>query len=84
MPIVLAGSAVWESADAKRIVLTDVRPNAAGQLDLSLHAFDGLRVFPSMVKLESVPDPTGRDPINHIRLYAPGPIPRVTLVWEHP
>jgi hypothetical protein len=75
---------VWESADARRVVLTDVRPNAAGEIDLSLHAFEGLRVFPSLVKLESVLDPTGRDPIHHIRLRAPGPIPRVTIVWERP
>ncbi|MBN9120580.1 MAG: hypothetical protein J0I06_15745, partial [Planctomycetes bacterium] len=81
---VLSGSAVWESADARRIVLTDVRPNADGVIDLSLHAFEGLRVFPSLVKLESLLDPTGRDPIHHIRLRAPGPVPRVTLMWEHP
>jgi hypothetical protein len=81
---VLSGSAVWESADARRIVLTDVRPNADGEVHLSLHAFEGLRVYPSLVKLESLHDPTGRDPIHHIRLRAPGPIPRVTLVWEHP
>ncbi len=81
---VLSGRAVWESADAQRIVLTNVQPNAEGWIDLSLHEFQDLRVFPSLVKLGAVPDPTGRDPINHIRLYAPGPIPRVTLVWEHP
>jgi hypothetical protein len=83
---ILSGSAVWESADTKRIVLTDVRPDAEGKVDLSLHAFQGLRVFPSLVKLDSVqdPSPTGGDPINHIRLYLPGPVPRVTLVWEHP
>ena len=82
---VLSGSAVWESADAKRIVLTDVRStDAKGWVDLSLHEFQGLRVYPSYVRLESVPDPTGRDPINHIRLITPGPVPRVTIVWEHP
>ena len=81
---VLSGSAVWESADAKRIVLTDVRPNADGVIVLSLHAFEGLRVFPSYVKLETQSDPPIRDPIDHIRLRTPGPVPRVTLVWEHP
>jgi hypothetical protein len=81
---VLSGSAVWESADAKRIVLTDVRPNADGEVHLSLHAFEGLRAYPSYVRLESLPDPTGRDPIHHIRLRMPGPVPRITLVWEHP
>jgi hypothetical protein len=81
---VLSGHAVWDSADAKRVVLTDVRPNADGEIHLSLHAFEGLRAYPSYVKLESLHDPTGRDPIHHIRLRTPGPVPRVTLVWEHP
>ncbi|MBP3959155.1 hypothetical protein J8F10_28250 [Gemmata sp. G18] len=81
---VLKGYAVWTSADAQRIVLTDVRPNADGYVDLSLHVFEGLRVYPSYVKIDSFPDPTGRDPINHIRLRTPGPVPRITLVWEHP
>ncbi len=81
---ILSGSAVWESANAKRIVLTDVKPNADGEVHLSLHAFEGLRVYPSYVKVEKLHDPTGRDPIQHIRLRTPGPVPRVTLVWEHP
>jgi hypothetical protein len=81
---VLDGRAVWESADAKRVVLTDVRPNADGEVHLSLHAFEGLRVYPSYVTLAPLPDPTGRDPVHHIRLRTPGPVPRVVLVWEHP
>lgn len=81
---VLSGQAVWESADAKRVVLTDVRPNADGEIHLSLHAFEGLRVYPSYVQLHPLPDPTGRDPIHHIRLRTPAPVPRLTLVWEHP
>ncbi len=80
---ILSGSANWESADSKRIVLTDVRPNAEGEIHLSLHAFEGLRVYPSYVKIHPLPDPTGRDPIHHIRLRTPGPVPRLTLVWEH-
>ncbi len=79
---ILSGHAVWESADTRRIVLTDVRPDEQGQIDLSLHAFEGLRVYPSYVRLETLKDAT--DPIGHIRLRTPGPIPRVTLVWEHP
>ena len=63
---------------------TDVRPNADGVVVLSLHAFEGLRVYPSYVKLETQSDPPVRDPIDHIRLRTPGPVPRVTLVWEHP
>ncbi len=81
---VLSGRAVWESADSKRIVLSDVYPNADGEIHLSLHAFEGLRVYPSYVRLDPLPDPTGRDPVHHIRLRTPGPVPRVTLVWEHP
>lgn len=81
---VLSGSAVWESADAKRIVLTDVQPDADGVVVLSLHAFEGLRVYPSYVKLETQSDPPVHDPIDHIRLRTPGVVPRLTLVWEHP
>lgn len=82
---VLSGEATWESADAKRVVLTDVRPDAFGNVDLSLHHFgDGqLRPYPTYVTLEKFPDPTGRDPVDHIRLRVPGPVPRVVIVWEH-
>jgi hypothetical protein len=79
---ILSGHATWESADTARIVLTDVRPNADGHVVLSLHAFEGLRVYPSYVRLDTVKDTA--DPIGHIRLHTPGPVPRVTLVWEHP
>lgn len=81
---VLSGSAQWESADARRIVLTDVRPDPEGYVLLSLHWFEELRVYPSYVKMDGLRDPTGRDPIHHIRLKTPGPVPRLTLVWEHP
>jgi hypothetical protein len=81
---VLSGSATWESADARRIVLTNVVPNAEGQVELSLHWLAGLRVSPSYVRVESMLDPTGRDPVHHVRLLIPGPVPRVTLVWENP
>jgi hypothetical protein len=79
---VLSGTATWAAADARRVVLTDVVPDAEGNIDLSLHAFEGLRVYPSYVRLETIKDPA--DPIGHIRLKTPGPVPRVTLVWEHP
>jgi hypothetical protein len=81
---VLSGQAVWESADAKRIVLTDVRPDPEGYVELSLHQFEGLRVYPSYVQLQTKSDPVVRPPIDHIRLKIPGPVPRITLVWEHP
>jgi hypothetical protein len=81
---ILSGSAKWESADARRVTLTDVVPNSDGEVQLSLHNLEGLRVFPSYVRVEPMPDPTGRDPVHHVRLRLPGPIPRVTLVWENP
>jgi hypothetical protein len=81
---VLSGSAVWESADARRIVLTEVQPDASGCVLLSLHSFEGLRVYPSYVKLDAQSNPPLGDPIDHIRLRIPGRVPRVTLVWEHP
>lgn len=81
---VLSGTATWESADVRRITLTNVAPNADGVVELSLHTLDGLRVFPSYVRIEPNKDPTGRDPIDHIRLRMPGPVPRITLVWENP
>lgn len=81
---VLAGAATWESADARRIVLTDVVPNADGEVQLSLHWIEPLRVFPGYVFVEPMPDPTGRDPVHHIRLRVPGRTPRVTLTWEAP
>jgi hypothetical protein len=89
---VLAGTAKWESASPTRIALTDVIPDADGKVDLSLHVSPGLRVYPSYIRIhhpddparDTAPDPTGRDPINHVRLRVPGPVPRITLVWENP
>lgn len=81
---VLAGQAHWEWADTRRVTLTNVVPNADGEVQLSLHGLEGLRVFPSYVRIEPMPDPTGRDPVHHVRLQLPGPVPRVTLVWENP
>lgn len=81
---ILSGSARWETATPRRIVLTHVLPGPEGDVQLSLHMLEGLRVSPSYVRLERLPDPTGRDPIDHIRLSLPGPVPRVTLTWEAP
>ena len=90
---ILSGSGTWEEAGPLRISLTDVVPNAQGYVELSLHDQDGLRVYPSYVTIKDsgpdgmkpgAKDPTGRDPINHVRLRMPGPVPRLTLVWENP
>ena len=62
--------------------MTDVVPDANGEVWLSLHNLEGMRVYPSYIRIESLPDP--RDPISHVKLRMPGPVPRVTLVWENP
>ena len=59
---ILSGSAKWEVVDARRIVLTDVQPDARGYLDLSLHEFEGLRVYPSYVQLDKFSEPHLGDP----------------------
>ncbi|MCS6865509.1 MAG: hypothetical protein RMJ56_14955 [Gemmataceae bacterium] len=81
---ILSGQAHWQSADSRRIVLTDVRPDAEGYVVLSLHAFEGLRVYPSYVQLQSQSEPTIQPAIDHIRLKTHGPVPRITLRWEQP
>ena len=89
---ILNGSAVWEDAGPNRVTLTNVVPDSEGKIDLSLHHVQGWRAYPSYIRLshpsdpaqDTAPDPTGRDPINHVRLRMPGPVPRVTLVWEGP
>ena len=81
---ILSGTATWESADTRRIVLTDVVPDAEGQVHLSLHHLEGLRASPSYVQVQPLQDPTGRDPVHQVRLLIPGPVPRVTLMWENP
>jgi hypothetical protein len=81
---VLAGSATWESADTRRVVLTNVTPGGEGEVHLSLHMQDGLRVSPSYVQIEPLQDLSVRDPIPLVRLRMPGPVPRITLTWESP
>ena len=81
---VLSGSAKWEQATPRRVVLTDVHPDEAGGVVLSLHTEEGLRVYPSYIQLDPNEDPAMHDPIKLVRLRLHGPVPRVTLVWEHP
>ncbi|MBN9519285.1 hypothetical protein J0H58_12305 [bacterium] len=87
---VLSGSAVWEGAAPNRITLTNVVPDRDGYVTLSLHSVDGLRVYPTYIlrshgdDSEKDPAAVGADPVNHVRLRVPGPVPRVTLVWENP
>ncbi len=65
-------------------MLTDIRPDADGYIVLSLHTFEGLRVYPSYIQLDTQSNPVQRDPVDHIRLKILGPVPRLTLVWERP
>ena len=77
-------AATWESANTRRVILTNVVPDSDGEVQLSLHMLEGLRVSPSYIRVEPLPDPTGRDPVHHVRLRMPGPVPRLTLMWENP
>jgi hypothetical protein len=81
---VLKGSAKWESAATNRITLTDVAPDAEGCVALSLHQQDGLRVYPTYIRIDPRGAEDPADPLKLVRLLVPGPVPRVTLVWENP
>jgi hypothetical protein len=79
---VLTGSATWERADRRKVVLTDVVPNEAGEVVLSLHFQPGVRVSPTVVFADG--DKDLFDPIPMVKLRTPGPVSRVTLTWENP
>ncbi len=80
---VLKGSAKWESTASNRITLTDVVPDANGEVYLSLHhPVTGLRVYPSYIVIEPAKDTS--DPMSHVCLRPHGPVSRVTIVWENP
>ncbi len=79
---VLSGAAQWQSADLHRIVLTQVQPNAHGEVQLSMHWWPQLRVAPSYVRIERLPEPTGRAAVDHVRLLLPGPVPHLVITWE--
>jgi hypothetical protein len=65
--------------EPQRVVLTDVVPED-GVVVVSLHYHHGWRVRPGWVDVEREPDPY--DPIPFLRLRMPGPVARVTLVWD--
>ncbi|MBL8868083.1 MAG: hypothetical protein KF873_04715 [Gemmataceae bacterium] len=89
---VLVGSANWDHADRRKIVLTDVVPVDAPNPDggpvpvkvvgLSLHYQAGLRAGPGVISIERDPDPY--DPIPMLRLRVTGPLSRVVISWENP
>ena len=76
------GTGNWDQADRKRIVLTNVVPDANGIVSLSLHFQEGMRITPPSVILEPEKDPF--DPTPMIRLRMAGPVSRVTIVWQNP
>jgi hypothetical protein len=81
---ILGGSAKWESSGPNRITLTDVVPDANGEVCISLHhpPSGTLRTYPSYVSFES--KKSEADPWGHVSLRPHGPVPRITLVWENP
>jgi hypothetical protein len=77
---VLIGSAQWLRADSECISLGDVTPKN-GQVLLSLHYQEGMRVTPSRVRLERAE--TLSDPIDFVRLVIPDRhVARVTITWD--
>jgi hypothetical protein len=80
---ILKGTATWQSANTRRIILTNVVPDG-GEVWLSLHMLEGLLVSPSYIHVEALHDPTGRDPVHHVRLLIPSPVPIIILTWENP
>ncbi len=79
---ILSGTATLERADRRKIVLTDVTPNEAGEVVLSFHYQPGFRIIPSMLHIEG--DKELFDPIPMTKLRLPGPVSRVVLVWDNP
>lgn len=88
---ILAGSAKWEQADRRKVVLTDVMPADAPHPDggplpakvivLSLHHQPGLRINPNIVIVER--DPCPHDPIPMLRLRMTAPLSRIVISWEN-
>ena len=79
----LSGTGTVDRADRTKIVLTNVVPDADGEVTLSVHHQPGLRIAPSNVVL------TGStkdlfDPIGWLKLRVPGPTTRVVIAWDEP
>ncbi len=80
LSFVLIGSAQWLRADGECIALGDVTPKD-GQVLLSLHYQEGLRVTPSRVRL--VRAEALNDRIDFVRLeIADHRVARVTITWD--
>jgi hypothetical protein len=77
----LAGSVRWVSADERGILLADAVPDqTGGQVVLSLHHQEGMRVRPARVTIERAVDP--QDAIPFVRLRMSGPVGRIFITWE--
>jgi hypothetical protein len=77
----LKGRGQWTLADAQRIALADIVPED-GEVILSMHYQSNMRVSPGFVQIEREIDLA--DPIPFIRLRVPGPVARVSIVWDNP
>jgi hypothetical protein len=79
---VLSGTGVIERADRRKIIITDAVPNEQGELLLSFHYQPGMRVSPTVIKIES--DKDLFDPVPLVKLRLPGPVSRIVLSWNNP
>jgi hypothetical protein len=84
----LTGSVSWRSADSRRILLADARPEPSGDREaeegavvLSLHYQAGMRVSPGRVRLEQAVDP--QDAIPFVRLRMSEPVGRIIITWDN-
>lgn len=79
---VLSGRATLERADRRKIILTDVIPNDQGEVVLSFHHQPGMRVSPTVIKIDQ--DKDLFDPVPFVKLKLPGPVSRIVLSWNNP
>ena len=77
----LKGTGQVAQADSQRIALADIMPED-GEIILSMHHQSRMRVSPGYVQIER--DLNLEDPIPFIRLRVPGPVARVSIVWDNP
>jgi hypothetical protein len=77
----LKGKGEWIQADWQRVALANVVPEN-GEVIISLHYQSNWRVSPVYVQLEEYVDLDDPRPLLRIRI--PGPVHRLTLVWENP
>lgn len=75
----LTGAATWRAADAQGILLADVQPHD-GEVVLSLHYQEGMRVRPGRVVVERAVD--SQDAIPFVRLRLTEPVGRLLITWE--